>query len=413
MAILKPGASRRDPRKLHEIHALVIGVGWYGQRPAEGSGLLVPNPALPALRSIAPSVASIVDFLMEEMDHPNANVADIELLFSDEVGGVTLTTPKGHRYQATAPTMVNVDKAITDWKHRCGGRRDDVTFFYIASHGFPAPASMLDPYAVTEDFDPRSPSCMDFCIDFDGMIAAMISCDASEQWFFADGCRNGQIDWHAKLPTHPPGKTFGGIYPRIPDLRRTVFAVHAAPQGSFSFGDPAEGTFFGQALASALRNDGADSHSGRGWEVGTYLLKAGIDDALNDLRERYAADLAAQRIEIQDADFLRQRGRSVLHRLHHPPTLGARIGCDPDAYTNSAHLRAVTINANPQEYGPSDPALRGGGPWKISLKSDIYRFEAAVPPAGFASPSGMNITNVSPTAKTVYIDVSGQKGIAP
>ncbi len=270
-----------------KTHALVIGVGRYrhlrgGNAPVAG----LRDMGLGQLSSTVFSARAVVEWLLNEYEHPEAPLASVQVLLSPmlepEIPAGTIAPLADVATQAgpvpvDPATIASVRPAFAAWADRCARDKGSVGMFYFAGHGVAKDTLAL----LLEDFGELVGSPFLGAIDFNKTHLGTRTIPASLACFWVNSCRSVPVETLEKLTLNAQILLDSSVrknpLPSAP-------IIHAAADNARAYGRRDEATQFTKALLTSLRRLGTEKRHGR-WEVTPTKLFLGVEREMARLRQ--------------------------------------------------------------------------------------------------------------------------------
>jgi hypothetical protein len=287
MSLVYPTAEDEVVTGEGRLHALVIGVGDY-----DHLGLGVPKPSrllsgMAPLTITSPAARKIAAWLENHYSNSERPLGSIELLLSP---AGSYTRKDGAAIQIEKATMANIEGAANRWFQRCNASDKNIVFFYFAGHGISA---VIGRFLLPADFgNPDLADDWKNCIDAGGLQSGMTKCNAQQQYFFFDACRDAPVS--ALTQKHPHGDPLvGGA--DFDDTVELSAEYAAASEGRQAFGRDGGETFFCEALIMCLEGMGASRRPGtQSWRVDAATLGIGLVSVMQAIAERENEPLSCE-----------------------------------------------------------------------------------------------------------------------
>ena len=342
-----------------QVHALVIGVGGYRHLP--GGAEPVPHGTL-GLRQLTgppPSAKAFAEWLTSRLRHPTAQLGSIEMLLSpSETWAPSGQTP----VDVEVPSMDSVSDAFDRWFARCDEDPRNVAIFYFCGHGVEKESQFL----LLEDFGRTKQRLMENAVDIGATYVGMATCQAREQYFFVDACREIRQELLEELS----GQARALVTPKaIADTRENEALLFATSGGAKAYGRAGRPTQFTAAVIRAL--DGLGSRpEGNGWVVDY----PGLLRVVTMLLHTRGDDGRRQRPTVRGG------ASGVLHVCADPPVVPVAIACEPAAAVAAA--RAAFAPLYPPDSAPLTlQQVRDG--WRLDVPADVYLLTLDFPTGGY------------------------------
>ncbi len=295
------------------LHALVIGVASYPHLNG-GTGRRASDPLmLGQVTTPTHTARAIAAWLMQRYANPQCPLGTVDLLVSDGTAG----------QPSEAPTMGNIERAVTAWTRRAAEHPNNIAFLYFCGHGL----AKEDLYLLPEDFgDPQWSSQWRNCIDFDGLrLGLWASCKAETQVLFVDACRETPFGMltHINVQGQPliGGQGFGSNV-------KTQAIYFATTEGKQAYGPANSVSYFGQAVLNCL--DGLATSNTQGtWVVDTHGLSGALGRLVQHMAETSGQPLLSEQVV---------KGRIAILHMPAKPRVIAQIRCSHDRATAAADI---------------------------------------------------------------------------
>ncbi len=339
-------------------HALVIGIGRY---PWLVGGKSKPrfalNDGMSQLTSPPASARAIAAWLLDSFDNPNAPLASLDLLLSDEEQKFE---DSGRAVEVEPATFENVSKAIKAWAKR-STREEDLLLFFFSGHGISA---ALQTTLLCENYGSDTLAPLSHAIDFTKLHIGLDRVAARRQCFFVDACRVATtnvldtFNFYGQPVVDPTSQH----NPRP----RQAPVFYSTLSGQLAYGRKGKPSYFTEALLRGLQGPGSDDNlenDSSWWVRADALLRA-----LPALLQRVA----------KPGEILQQTPGSditdlPLHRLKaRPSAIPVDVSCAPEARTGKAVLSWSGEGKNQERKKPSPD------PWRVDLDAGRYTFKARV-----------------------------------
>ncbi len=344
-------------------HAIIIGVGHYAHLPGGEGEPTSKDGGLSQLSSPPASARKFCDWLLDEFNHPDKDLATISLLLSEPGGNVSYDHPNLHKLDdipgsAVPPvaSITNVKKAIREWKQFGDRNEKNLMLFFFCGHGVSQGLEgitlLLSDYGEAEDFP------MEGAIDFLNFYQGMQQCKASYQCYFVDACR--VVSDIATRTTETGNAIIQNDRNRPFDSEFNLAVFYSTIGGEKAYGRKNKPSYFTEELIKGL--DGKGSHNriadGR-WRVETHELNAAIHHGLSLRGDKIKNPIA----------YMSQ------YEIHFPksePIIPVTVFCDPKQDNENAYLSVSGGDSFSDERAPC------ADDWELNLPHGRYDFVAKV-----------------------------------
>ncbi len=355
------------------LHAILIGVSDYSHLPEADDP---PGPGLAALRKLNSSAATALAVAEKLVALDAAQrlvrpLATIRLLLAPSPQEIA-AVPALAAAALVAPTIVNITKALIEWRRDLKDKRESQALFLFSGHG--VRSSLEESILLAQDF--LEPDYAEMSRSFrlsnirNGMVPSLKFPEiAREQFYFVDACRDrpdvlGDID-----PIDPPA-IFTADLNIYDDRKAPIFFATTA--GGVAAGEPGGPTYFGNALLWALENGSFAKQAvpgikGKVWPVQASSLKMGIEvyDKLFDARVELTGLVS----------------NPVLCFRRDAPAMTLKVALQPDDLKGDvASLMIVEMNSNartevvPKADDPQTSVPITAGQYRMTVRPASTRF---------------------------------------
>lgn len=343
-----------------QTHVFIIGVGKYPHL-LDGEGTTLDNPmGLKQLSSAPNSARAFADWILKDLNNPNAELGSVELLLSP---ASQYLQPKDNRQmEVDAATMNNIGNAFDSWYDRCNTNENNVAIFYFCGHGVVKNDQLLLP----EDFGNSERRLLQNAINFRLTYQEMAKCKAGIQCYFIDSCRQipdklirlSAGEGQSLIMSEPGGKRF----------RKDARIFYATSIGERAYGRTGEVTQFTKALIQALQGRGSKHNQGK-WVIRTDVLGTAVMETVK--KENSKIEDEYHQIPMCDGEF---KENSIIHVLPQPPKIPIIIGLNP---CSASALAELYIHKKSSLYKQRTPPIYGD--WKEEIEAGIYTASAQFP----------------------------------
>lgn len=339
-------------------HVFIIGVGEYPHL-LDGKGPVLDNPMrLKQLTSPPISAKAFGDWILKNLNNPDAPLGSVELLLSP--ADKYVRPQDGEQFSVEAATMKKIKLAFDKWYERCNSHKDNVAIFYFCGHGL---EKVVDyPLLLTEDFGESEIRLWENAIDFHSTFLGMARCQAKIQCYFIDACRQTPPE----LQEIQQIRATALVHPSISQKQREVLKLFATNTNQSAYGPYNQVTRFTDALINCLNGLGSEKHK-KQWLVTTGKLGLNVAKILE--KGNRASNVPQQK------PVLTGSGIVTIHVCNTPPSVPVAISLNPTEASNFAELSLLkekTVQYRPQLDLKSKQ-------WKDNVLASIYRCHTHFP----------------------------------
>ncbi|MEV6071879.1 caspase family protein [Nocardia sp. NPDC052001] len=295
------------------------------------------------------SARSFCDWVVKEMNHPEATLGSVEILTSGS--GAHLS-----------PTLENVTRSFDRWYDHCDQNEDNVAIFYFCGHGVKRESE----YILLEDFGESGNRLLQHSVDVSDLYYAMARCRAKNQYFFVDACR--QIPF--KLLRSLSGDATRLLSRELSaDTRSNAALVFATSGGAKAYGTAGQVSRFTDTLVKALSGLGGHPH-GDEWVVSMPHLFRAVGILMQDdggPAQNPTSELV---------------GSSPVHIMLKPPLVPVTVACSPQAAIAGAELQLLD-RGGVSPPGTNPMTVPNG--WHFELSADYYTLDISFPAGEYSA----------------------------
>lgn len=355
-----------EAKKPH-THVFIIGVGEYPHLIGGKSPTLDEPMGLKQLTSPPISAKAFADWILKDLNNPDAPLGSVELLLSPV--SVYERPTDGQQFAVEAAKMVNITKAFDRWYQRCDAHEKNVAIFYFCGHGI----KKADELLLAEDFGQNQNRPLENAINFRQTYLGMANCTAKVQCYFIDSCRQVP-DELLKLDGVSSAQPL--IAPKLCGYKpRDARILYASAVDGKAYGHRGKVTRFTDALIKSLRGGGSKRDQ-RKWIVTTNVLSDAVIEILK--QENAKTEPKYHQIPVYEAEC---SYNSTIHLLDRPPKVTVTVGLTPNCASAFAELYIRKGSLVYRERVPPE-----SGDWKEEVEADVYTAYAHFPTGEYQNP---------------------------